>query len=147
MSDSPQPNRTLHRKGKFDRSTSIVQAINVAVVLIVSVPPLLDPSTCESNFIITSLNCIIPCILLYVYYHTSLILSFSLLAYSLMKLCLVKVAKVDLQIGTFFTNPVTYVGGLCTIYCLLFIVRSFTFFMDYFVIAKVFWQIFTNPVT
>ena len=30
-----------------------MQAIIVAVVLIVSVPPLLDPSTCESNFIIT----------------------------------------------------------------------------------------------
>ena len=96
MSDSPQPNRTLHRKGKFDRSTSIVQAIIVAVVLIVSVPPLLDPSTCESNFIITSMNCIILCILLYVYYHTSPILSFSLLAYSVMKLCLIKVAKVYL---------------------------------------------------
>ena len=52
MSDSPQSIATLHRKGKFDRSTSIVQAIIVAVVQIVLVPPLLDSSTCKSNFMI-----------------------------------------------------------------------------------------------
>ena len=126
MSDSPQPIATLHRKGKFDRSTSIVQAIIVAVVQIVLVPPLLDSSTCKSNFIITLMNFIILCI--YVYYHTWPILNFSLIAYSLMKLCLIKVAKANVYIGPFSINPVTYVGGLRTTYCLLFVVKTFHVF-------------------